>query len=45
MSISSVCSSTGTTSTCRERRLATALVVEGLIRTRRWVPASTESVP
>jgi hypothetical protein len=45
MSISSVCSSTGTTSTAANDVWRRPWLSKGLIRTRRWVPASTDNVP
>ncbi len=43
--MSSVCSSTGTTSTAANDVCRRPWLSNGLIRTSRWVPASTESVP
>src|SRR5690348_159202 len=45
MSMSSVCSTTGTTSTAANEVCRRPWLSNGLIRTSRWVPASTESVP
>ncbi len=44
-SISSVCSSWGTTSTAAKEVWRRPWLSNGLIRTRRWVPTSTERVP
>ena len=45
MSISSVCSTTGTTSTAANAVCRRPWLSNGLIRTSRWVPDSTDSVP
>jgi len=45
MSIASVCSTTGTTSTAAKLVWRRPWLSNGLIRTSRCVPCSTESVP
>ena len=45
ISISSVCSSTGTTSTAAKDVWRRPWLSKGLSRTSRWVPDSTDNVP